>query len=150
MPTNPKKWIPLHAESVLRYEGSLTTEPFSETVSWVVLRQELSIASEQFEQIFRTGKKATTVSPKIQKARVFPKIMVADEFSRYVVDRNRVTGGGISSGLDEALAMISIIAGEDIAKQVQLTTQYFPNPPFSGIILLPTACPVDMTGIGRQ
>ena len=40
-----------------------------------------------------------------------------------------MTGGGISSGLDESLEIICRIAGPDVAKRVQTTTQYFPEPP---------------------
>jgi len=76
----------------------------------------------------------------------FPEIHVAEGFPRYVIDRNRVTGGGISSGLDEALAVVALLAGDDIAKSVQMTTQYFPEPPFSQTIVPATACPLDLGG----
>lgn len=72
----------------------------------------------------------------------FPQIRVAEGFPRYVIDRNRITGGGISSGLDEALAVVALLAGEDIAKGVQLTTQYFPDPPFTQTIPTATTCPL--------
>ena len=62
-----------------------------------------------------------------------PNITVDTEHKRYVesiVDgRRRLTGGGISSGLDEALKLISILCGEDIAKAAQSSTQYYPCPP---------------------
>ena len=51
---------------------------------------------------------------------------------------NRLTGGGISSGLDEALQLIKLEFGEDVAKGVQRSTQYFPQPPVMGT-LPPTA-----------
>ena len=51
---------------------------------------------------------------------------------RYVVSGNRLTGGGISSGLDESLKLISLLFGDDVAKDVQATTQYFPQPPVMG------------------
>jgi transcriptional regulator GlxA family with amidase domain len=72
----------------------------------------------------------------------FPAIKVAKGFPRYVVDGNRVTGGGISSGLDEALQLVALIAGADIAKEVQMTTQYFPQPPFDQSIVPATTCPL--------
>jgi hypothetical protein len=50
------------------------------------------------------------------------------------VSGNRLTGGGISSGLDEALKLISLLFGEESAKDVQITTQYFPRPPVMGEI----------------
>ena len=62
---------------------------------------------------------------------------------RYVIDRNRVTGAGISAGLDEALAIIELLAGTDAAMQVQVFTQYFPRPPVMGVIPAdPGGCPV--------
>jgi cyclohexyl-isocyanide hydratase len=72
----------------------------------------------------------------------FPEIHVAEGFPRYVIDRNRITGGGISSGLDEALAVVALLAGDDVAKSVQMTTQYFPQPPFSQTITPATSCPL--------
>lgn len=60
----------------------------------------------------------------------FPAVKVAPCFPRYVVDGKRITGGGISSGMDEALKVIALLAGEDLAREVQLTVQYNPMPPF--------------------
>jgi len=90
------------------------------------------------------GFRATTHWAFIPCFRAFPKIAVAEGYPRWVVDGNRVTGGGISSGLDEALKVIEILAGEDIAKQVQMTTQYFPEPPFGQVIEGATSCPLDV------
>ncbi|WP_077148066.1 DJ-1/PfpI family protein [Sphingopyxis sp. KK2] len=59
----------------------------------------------------------------------YPAISVAPGHPRFVLDRNRLTGGGISSGLDEALQLISLLGGEDLAASVQQTTQYYPHPP---------------------
>jgi len=78
------------------------------------------------------GFQATTYWAMIPCLQLFPKIKVVNGYPRYVVDRNRVTGGGISSGLDEALAMVALFTGSDqIAKQVQLSIQYSPQPPFN-------------------
>lgn len=49
---------------------------------------------------------------------------------RVVVDRNRVTGGGVTAGIDFALTLTALIRGEDHAKTVQLSLEYDPNPPF--------------------
>lgn len=49
---------------------------------------------------------------------------------RTVFDRNRVTGGGVTAGIDFALALMSKIRGADHAKTVQLTLEYDPAPPF--------------------
>jgi transcriptional regulator GlxA family with amidase domain len=64
----------------------------------------------------------------------YPKVTVADGHPRFVVDRNRLTGGGISSGLDEALQLIALLSGEATAQSVQQTTQYYPDPPVSSAI----------------
>jgi transcriptional regulator GlxA family with amidase domain len=72
----------------------------------------------------------------------FPEIRVAKGYPRFVVDRNRVTGGGISSGLDEALELVRLVAGKAVAEEVQVTTQYFPKPPVHGKIPDPGGCPL--------
>ncbi|MFN0214542.1 MAG: DJ-1/PfpI family protein [Saprospiraceae bacterium] len=61
---------------------------------------------------------------------LFPNVIMAPGFPRYVIDRNRVTGGGISSGIDEAFAIAEILRGPEAAKLVQLKMQYAPNPPY--------------------
>ena len=50
---------------------------------------------------------------------------------RVVVDRNRVTGAGVTAGIDFALSLTSMIKDEDYAKTVQLMMEYDPQPPFS-------------------
>jgi cyclohexyl-isocyanide hydratase len=49
---------------------------------------------------------------------------------RVVFDRNRVTGGGVTAGIDFGLALVGRIAGEDHARFVQLSLEYNPAPPF--------------------
>jgi len=49
---------------------------------------------------------------------------------RVVFDRNRVTGGGVTAGIDFALALTAAIRGGDHAKFVQLSLEYDPHPPF--------------------
>jgi len=51
---------------------------------------------------------------------------------RVVVDRNRITGAGVTSGIDFALSLMAALFGEDRAKMVQLMIEYDPAPPFSG------------------
>jgi transcriptional regulator GlxA family with amidase domain len=62
---------------------------------------------------------------------------------RYIVSGNRLTGGGISSGLDEALKLIVLLFGEGTAKDVQASTQYFPRPPVMGEIPATPPCEVE-------
>jgi cyclohexyl-isocyanide hydratase len=50
--------------------------------------------------------------------------------ARTVVDRNRVTGGGVTAGIDFALTLTGMLRGEAHAKFVQLSLEYDPAPPF--------------------
>jgi cyclohexyl-isocyanide hydratase len=49
---------------------------------------------------------------------------------RVVIDRNRITGGGVTAGIDFGLTIASILYGEEIAKITQLLLEYDPAPPF--------------------
>lgn len=51
---------------------------------------------------------------------------------RVVVDRSRVTGAGVTSGIDFALVLCAKLFGERRAKLVQLQMEYDPAPPFPG------------------
>ncbi|MGC2696345.1 MAG: DJ-1/PfpI family protein [Candidatus Angelobacter sp.] len=61
---------------------------------------------------------------------MFPGVTVTDGYPRFVIDANRITGGGISSGLDEAMAIVALLLDQQTARNGQLTMQYAPNPPF--------------------
>jgi len=50
---------------------------------------------------------------------------------RIVFDRNRITGGGVTAGMDFALAVIAKLWGEPVARSVQLALEYDPQPPFT-------------------
>jgi cyclohexyl-isocyanide hydratase len=50
--------------------------------------------------------------------------------ARVVEDRNRVTGGGVTAGLDFGLVLLAKLCGEDAAKATQLAMEYDPQPPF--------------------
>jgi len=49
---------------------------------------------------------------------------------RVVRDRNRLSGGGVTAGIDFGLTLLAELAGEDVAKSVQLGLEYDPQPPF--------------------
>ena len=49
---------------------------------------------------------------------------------RVVIDRDRVTGAGVTSGIDFGLTLLSLLWGEDMAKMAQLMMEYNPQPPF--------------------
>lgn len=49
---------------------------------------------------------------------------------RVVVDRNRITGGGVTAGLDFGLRVIAELRSRTYAEAVQLYVEYDPHPPF--------------------
>lgn len=49
---------------------------------------------------------------------------------RVVKDRNRISGGGVTAGIDFALTLAAELAGEEAAKTIQLFLEYDPQPPF--------------------
>jgi cyclohexyl-isocyanide hydratase len=49
---------------------------------------------------------------------------------RVVIDRNRITGGGVTAGIDFGLTIASILCGEEVAKIIELLLEYNPAPPF--------------------
>lgn len=51
---------------------------------------------------------------------------------RVVVDRNRMTGGGVTAGIDLALALAARLAGDDVARRIALSLEYAPAPPVPG------------------
>jgi cyclohexyl-isocyanide hydratase len=80
------------------------------------------------------GHLATTHWAFVRCLQEFPKVEVHTGHPRFVVSGNRLTGGGISSGLDEALKLIELLFDEATAIAVQQVTQYFPKPPVDGHI----------------
>ncbi len=51
--------------------------------------------------------------------------------ARSVIDRNRMTGGGVTAGIDFALALVAKLAGDDVARTIQLALEYDPAPPLN-------------------
>lgn len=49
---------------------------------------------------------------------------------RWVIDRNRATGGGVTAGIDFGLALMAHVAGPELARVTQLALEYSPQPPF--------------------
>ncbi|HET7463447.1 MAG TPA: DJ-1/PfpI family protein [Longimicrobium sp.] len=97
-----------------------------------------------------TGYQATTHWNFLHCLAEYPVEVIGGDgyFPRFWVDDRkpgpvRVTGAGISAGLDEALELVRRIAGQAVGDQVQQVTQYYPDPPF----LAPTpdlsGCPLD-------
>jgi cyclohexyl-isocyanide hydratase len=86
------------------------------------------------------GYEATTHWAFLPCLKSFDKISVVPGFPRFHRDRNRLTGGGISSGLDESLELVRLIAGDSTARDVQRTLQYYPQPPFQSDLQEPGRC----------
>jgi cyclohexyl-isocyanide hydratase len=51
--------------------------------------------------------------------------------TRVCVDRNRITGGGVTAGIDFALTLVSIMVDQKTAEAIQLRLEYNPAPPFN-------------------
>jgi len=49
---------------------------------------------------------------------------------RVVIDRNRMTSGGVTAGIDIALHIAAEVAGREEAERIQLNLEYDPEPPF--------------------
>lgn len=50
---------------------------------------------------------------------------------RVVIDRNRITGGGVTAGMDFGLALVALMRNRTYAEAVQLYLEYDPKPPFN-------------------
>ncbi|MEM9728856.1 MAG: DJ-1/PfpI family protein [Myxococcota bacterium] len=50
--------------------------------------------------------------------------------ARVVRDRNRISGGGVTAGIDFGLVLLAALIGKDVAKMTQLALEYDPDPPF--------------------
>ncbi|MFY0253597.1 DJ-1/PfpI family protein [Chitinophaga sp. 30R24] len=73
------------------------------------------------------GYKATTHWRSLELLRMFG-VETLEE--RVVKDRNRITGGGVTAGIDFGLVLTALIGGEEMAKIIQLQLEYNPAPPF--------------------
>jgi cyclohexyl-isocyanide hydratase len=73
------------------------------------------------------GRTVTTHWAYHEVLKLFP-CSVVDDYRRYVQSGNVVTGAGISSGIDEALYIISALRGIPHARRAQLAMQYNPQP----------------------
>jgi cyclohexyl-isocyanide hydratase len=51
--------------------------------------------------------------------------------TRVCVDRNRITGGGVTAGIDFGLTLVEILADRPTAEAIQLGIEYNPAPPFN-------------------
>ena len=73
------------------------------------------------------GLKATTHWLELERLREFG----AEPTAERVVEQGKViTAAGVSAGIDMALRLAAKVAGEDVAKAIQLGIEYDPDPPF--------------------
>ncbi|TGM15369.1 DJ-1/PfpI family protein [Leptospira selangorensis] len=75
------------------------------------------------------GYKATTHWLSLDVLKLFPEIDVKED--RVIIDRDRITGGGVTAGIDFALQVVAEIQGQKAAEEIQLMIEYNPEPPFS-------------------
>ncbi len=73
------------------------------------------------------GKRATSHWAYRDELRSYGAEPVAE---RVVVDGKIVTAAGVSSGIDMALRLAALVAGNDVARAIQLGIEYDPDPPF--------------------
>ena len=62
---------------------------------------------------------------------VLPSLGAIPIDARYVEDRNRITGAGVTAGIDFGLQLVAKLRGVDNARVTQLIGEYDPTPPFN-------------------
>jgi cyclohexyl-isocyanide hydratase len=67
---------------------------------------------------------------------------------RVCTDRNRVTGGGVTAGIDFALTLVSMLVDRRTAEAIQLGLEYDPAPPFNAGT--PSVAPAEVLAAVRQ
>jgi cyclohexyl-isocyanide hydratase len=91
------------------------------------------------------GKRATSHWAAIDHLKLLGAIPVSE---RVVTDGNIITGAGVASGIDFALAVAVVLEGEEAARQIQLQIEYDPAPPFN--TGSPKTAPAEMTALLRS
>ncbi|MEY2631494.1 MAG: Isonitrile hydratase [Pseudomonadota bacterium] len=61
---------------------------------------------------------------------VLPELGAIPDPGRVVVDRNRITGGGVTAGIDFGLTLVARLRSPDYARAIQLYLEYDPAPPY--------------------
>lgn len=62
---------------------------------------------------------------------------------RVVIDGKYVTAAGVSAGIDMALRLAALVAGDEYAQMLQLGIEYAPEPPYAGT---PETAPAAIVG----
>ena len=63
-------------------------------------------------------------------AELLPLFGAIHDPARVARDGNIITGGGVTAGIDFALTVLAVIAGDEVAQTIQLGLEYAPAPPF--------------------
>lgn len=92
------------------------------------------------------GHRATTHWLSLDLLGQFPGVTVAPD--RVVQSGNRFTGGGVTAGIDFALALVAELYGPDLAQLIQLKIEYNPQPPFASGH--PDTAPTDVLEAARR
>jgi len=69
-------------------------------------------------------------------------------YERVVIDRNRVTGGGVTAGIDFALTLVAEFVDRPTAELIQLRIEYNPAPPFTSGS--PSTAPAEIVDYYKQ
>lgn len=91
------------------------------------------------------GYRATTHWAYKDLLRQYDRVEVVD--GRVVADRDRVTSGGVTAGLDFAVTLIARELGEDTARMAELLLEYDPHPPYG--TGSPATAPSPLVEMGR-
>src|SRR5213595_1834061 len=68
--------------------------------------------------------------------------------TRVCIDRNRITGGGVTAGIDFALTLVSVMVDRRTAEAIQLRLEYNPAPPFNAGS--PDTAPPDILALMKE
>ena len=91
------------------------------------------------------GKRATTHWTAME---VLPYFGAIPSNERVVIDGTLISAGGVTSGIDGSLVLVSLLRGETVAQELQLYMAYDPHPPFqSGS---PASAPASILGAVTQ
>lgn len=74
--------------------------------------------------------KATTHWASLPLLRMFKKVKVVKDYPRFIVNRNRITTGGVSAALDASLILCKLLGKEQSGRDMELLLQYAPRPPY--------------------
>jgi cyclohexyl-isocyanide hydratase len=61
---------------------------------------------------------------------ILPMLGATVSNERVEIDRNRITGGGVTAGIDFALTIVGLLVDKNTAQFLELMLEYNPQPPF--------------------